>query len=118
MSAVAPLSLPRDEPDRSALNDQSIDDLDAAICQIARHLHAETYRLLMLVREFDDRFGFTRWSFNSCADRLGCDGQLLALVEDDRGRPLALGRKQRIVSPRCSTMISSTSSESPYGRDQ
>jgi hypothetical protein len=31
--------------------------------------------------------------------RLGCDGQLLALVEDDRGRPLALGRKRRVVSP-------------------
>jgi hypothetical protein len=31
--------------------------------------------------------------------RLTCDGNLIALVEDDRGRPLALGRKRRVVSP-------------------
>jgi hypothetical protein len=31
--------------------------------------------------------------------RLTCDGNLIALVEDDRGRPLALGRKRRVASP-------------------
>lgn len=31
--------------------------------------------------------------------RLACDGNLIPLIEDDCGRPLALGRKRRVVSP-------------------
>lgn len=67
-------------PDRSCVSDstarearaepRSIDDLDAAICALACHLNAETYRLLLLVREFDDRMGWAKWSFKSCAEWL------------------------------------------------
>ena len=49
---------------------QTIDDLDAAICTLAATLNAETHRLLTLVREFDDRMGWAKWSFRSCAEWL------------------------------------------------
>ena len=40
------------------------------ICALARQMNAETYRMLMLVREFDDRFGFAKWGLRSCAEWL------------------------------------------------
>jgi hypothetical protein len=48
----------------------SIDELDAAICTLARQMNAETYRMLVLVRDFDDRLGWTKWSFRNCAEWL------------------------------------------------
>src|SRR5882672_3031128 len=52
-------------------NDQlSVDQLDAAIGRLVRQLNAECYRMLLLVRDFDDRFGYTKWSFNTCAEWL------------------------------------------------
>ena len=35
--------------------------------RLVRQMNAECYRMLMLVREFDDRFGYAKWSFKSCA---------------------------------------------------
>jgi hypothetical protein len=49
---------------------RSIDDLDREICALARHMNAETYRLLVLVREFDDRFGWATWGLRNCAEWL------------------------------------------------
>jgi hypothetical protein len=49
---------------------ESIDDLDAAICTLAAKLNAETHRLLVLVRAFDDRMGWAKWSFRNCAEWL------------------------------------------------
>ncbi len=49
---------------------ESIDDLDAAICTLAAKLNAETFRLLVLVRAFDDRMGWAKWSFRNCAEWL------------------------------------------------
>lgn len=49
---------------------RSIDDLDAEITTLSRRLNADTYRLLVLVREFDDRLGFAKWSFPTCAEWL------------------------------------------------
>ena len=64
MSAVANAvpSASRTDPDRS------IDELDAAICRLASRVNAVNYRLLVLVREFDDRMGWAKWSFPSCAE--------------------------------------------------
>ncbi len=59
-SASAPAVTPR----------QSIDEIDAAICRLGRRINAETYRLLLLVREFDERMGWAKWSFRSCAEWL------------------------------------------------
>ena len=50
--------------------DRTIDELDAAICRLARRMNVETYRLLLLVREFDDRLGWSKWSFRCCAEWL------------------------------------------------
>ena len=53
----------------SAIN-RSIDELDAEICTLARQLNAQTYRMLVLVREFDDRMGWAKWGLRSCAEWL------------------------------------------------
>ena len=58
--------LPRPGP----IPTRSIDELDAAICRLASRIHAETYQMLVLVREFDDRLGWAKWSFPSCAEWL------------------------------------------------
>jgi hypothetical protein len=54
----------------ASMADRSVDELDIEICRLARQMNAETYRMLVLVRDFDDRFGFAKWGFASCADWL------------------------------------------------
>ena len=56
--------------DPSSLASQTIDELDAAICRLAGHLNAESYRLLVLVRALDERMGWSKWSFPNCAEWL------------------------------------------------
>jgi uncharacterized protein DUF222/HNH endonuclease len=51
-------------------NDRSIEDLSAAIVKLDRSMRAESYQLLVLIRELDDRFGWAKWSFASCAEWL------------------------------------------------
>jgi hypothetical protein len=53
-----------------APDSRSVDELDAAVGRLVRHMNADSYRMLVLVREFDDRFGFAKWSFKSCAEWL------------------------------------------------
>jgi ribosome modulation factor len=65
-----------DASPRLAVDSRTIEELDAAICRLAHHLHAETYRLLVLIRDFDDRFGWAKWSFQSCAEWLAWRCQL------------------------------------------
>ena len=50
--------------------ERSIEDLDLEICRLARQMNAETHRLLVLVRDFDDRGGFAKWGCRSCAEWL------------------------------------------------
>jgi hypothetical protein len=57
-------------PRTTELNDRPIEDLDLEICRLARQLNADTYRFLMLVRDFDNRYGFARSSLRSCAEWL------------------------------------------------
>ncbi len=47
---------------------RSVDELDAAIGRLVSQMNADSYRMLALVREFDDRFGWKKWSFKSCAE--------------------------------------------------
>jgi hypothetical protein len=49
---------------------RSIDELDRDICALCSRINAETYRLLVLVREFDDRLGWAQWSFSNCSEWL------------------------------------------------
>jgi hypothetical protein len=65
-----PAPSPRTAADIASADRRSIDDLDAEICKLARHMNAETYRLLLLVREFDDRFGWAKWGLHNCAEWL------------------------------------------------
>jgi len=66
MSAV--MSRPATGP--TSADPQSIDEIDVAICRLVRQMNAETYRMLALVREFDDRFGWAKWTFRCCAEWL------------------------------------------------
>jgi hypothetical protein len=54
----------------AAGDDLSIDDLDRAITKLARQMNAETYRMLVLVRTFDERYGWAKWGCASCAEWL------------------------------------------------
>jgi hypothetical protein len=49
---------------------RSIDELDEAICLLASRIDARCAQLLALVREFDDRLGWAKWSFQNCAEWL------------------------------------------------
>ena len=54
----------------TATDDRSVDELDAAIGRLVRQMNADSYRMLALVREFDDRFGWKKWTFKCCAEWL------------------------------------------------
>jgi hypothetical protein len=49
---------------------QTVEELDTAIARLSRHANAVSCRLLALVREFDDRLGWAKWSFPSCPEWL------------------------------------------------
>ena len=67
MSAVMSRPVAVDCP---ATEHRSIDELDTAIGRLVRQMNADSYRMLVLVREFDDRFGWKKWSFKTCAEWL------------------------------------------------
>jgi hypothetical protein len=49
---------------------RSVDALEAAIGRLVCQMNSECYRMLVLVREFDDRFGWKKWSSKTCAEWL------------------------------------------------
>src|SRR5262249_13833009 len=51
-------------------DNRSVDELDVEICSLARQMNAKSYRMLVLVRDFDDRFGFAKWGYRNCAEWL------------------------------------------------
>ena len=48
----------------------SIDDLHSSIVSLAARINAETYELLVLVRQFDERAGWMKWGLGNCAEWL------------------------------------------------
>jgi hypothetical protein len=68
MSAV--FSRAVDDDFCASVHDRSVDELDAAISRLARQMNSDSYRMLVLVREFDDRFGWKKWGCKSCAEWL------------------------------------------------
>ena len=48
----------------------SIDELDQAIVNLTARINAETYELLVLIRQFDERAGWLKWSLGGCAEWL------------------------------------------------
>lgn len=63
-----------------------IDDLDQAIVTLSAHINAETYELLVLIREFDERAGWLKWGLGNCAEWLHyrCDYSMNAAREKVR----------------------------------
>jgi hypothetical protein len=49
---------------------QSIDDLDAEISRLCSSINASSYRLMLLIRQFDDRLGWAKWGYRNCAEWL------------------------------------------------
>jgi len=64
----------------------SIDDLDRAIVNLAARINAETYEMLVLVRQFDERAGWLKWGLGNCAEWLHyrCDLSMNAAREKVR----------------------------------
>jgi hypothetical protein len=64
-------------------NPVSIDELDVAIADLSVRINVSTCELLVLIREFDERRGYLKWGFHSCADWLHwrCDLGLKAARE-------------------------------------
>ena len=107
MSAVMSHSV----ADYTATELRSIDEIDAAIVRLVRHMNTECYQMLVLVRELDDRFGWKQWGYKMCAEwlawrsdisvggaRAGAHGACAALVARDLGgvcrRPADLHQSQ------------------------
>ena len=63
-----------------------IDDLDQAIVNLASRINAETYELLVLIRQFDERAGWLKWGLGNCAEWLHyrCDFSMNAAREKVR----------------------------------
>jgi len=65
---------------------REIDELDRAIVNLSARINSETYELLVLVREFDERAGWLKWGFTDCASWLHwrCDLSIGAAREKVR----------------------------------
>jgi len=63
-----------------------IDDLDRAIVTLSARINAETYELLVLIRQFDERAGWLKWGLGNCAEWLHyrCDLSMNAAREKVR----------------------------------
>ena len=58
-------------PTKGPLSERlKIDDLDQAIVTLSARINAETYELLVLIREFDERAGWLKWGLGNCAEWL------------------------------------------------
>jgi hypothetical protein len=55
---------------KPVINLVPIDDLDRAIVTLSARINAETYELLVLIREFDERAGWLKWGLGNCAEWL------------------------------------------------
>jgi len=63
-----------------------IDDLDQAIVNLSARINAETYELLVLIRQFDERAGWLKWGLGNCVQWLHyrCDLSMNAAREKVR----------------------------------
>jgi hypothetical protein len=63
-----------------------IEDLDQSIVNLCHRINAETYELLVLVRDFDERAGWLKWGLGNCAEWLHwrCDLSMSAAREKVR----------------------------------
>ena len=71
---------------KPVINLVSIDDLDQAIVTLSARINAETYELIVLIRQFDERAGWLKWGLGNCAEWLHyrCDLSMNAAREKVR----------------------------------
>src|SRR5262245_55181800 len=86
MSAVLSRSVLESSDVAAADADLSVDQIDVAIGRLARQMNGECYRMLVLVRDFDDRFGYAKWSFKTCAEWLAWRCQISASAAREKVR--------------------------------
>jgi hypothetical protein len=55
---------------KAAIKLVPIDDLDRAIVTLATRINSETYELLVLIRQFDERAGWLQCGLGGCAEWL------------------------------------------------
>jgi len=81
-----------------------IDDLDQAIVNLSARINAETYELLVLIRQFDERAGWLKWGLGNCAEWLHyrCDFSMNAAREKVRVAH-ALKTLPRFLKANCRT---------------
>jgi hypothetical protein len=89
---------PRQLNARASMDDRSIEGLGNAICRLARRMHGDTYQMLLLVRDFDDRFGWAKWSFASCAEWLAWSCQMSLSAAREKVRTAQALRKLPAIS--------------------
>ncbi len=58
---------PSDRPAPTPVALHDLDDLGNRIAELSAHIQAATYRLLTLIREFDQRDGWNTQGARSCA---------------------------------------------------
>ncbi|HEX5789426.1 MAG TPA: DUF222 domain-containing protein [Woeseiaceae bacterium] len=87
MTQESPLQ-PAEEPVSEAPDSRrrSIEVLDEAIGRLSARMNAACYEQLVLIREFDERLGWTRWACDNCSEWLAwrCDISLSAAREKVR----------------------------------
>ena len=67
---------------------RSIDELEKNILGLARQINVATYELLVMVREFDERAGFLKWSMKNTVEWLAwrIDISMSAAKREGAGR--------------------------------
>ena len=94
MSAVMSRSL----ADDTSSELRSIDELDDAIGQLVRQANSECYRLLVLVREFDDRFAWKKWAFKNCTEWLAWRSEISRSAAREKLRTAHALRSLPVIS--------------------
>lgn len=63
-----------------------IEVLDRNILDLCTRINVETYELLVLIREFDERAGWVQWGLSNCAEWLAwrCDLSMSTALEKVR----------------------------------
>jgi hypothetical protein len=82
----------------AAEESRSIDEIDHEICRLARRMNSETYRFLLLIRDFDDRFGWAKWSLRNCAEWLAWRCGLTLSTAREKLRTAHTLRELRAIS--------------------
>jgi hypothetical protein len=94
MSAV----MSRPLADYTSTELRSVDELDVAIGRLVCQMNSECYQMLVLVREFDDRFGWKKWNFKTCAEWLAWRSEIGLSAAREKVRTAHALRRLPLIS--------------------